>query len=219
MFKKIIYCGTPSQNKFIISGFPEQIDQVKEFEDKCCKIAAIIYPTSGGSIVEIKKDLSIYSIDSLFQKEFRLKTMNEWSKQLFDEKLGNKVEYGIIVGKSLSGKTTIANKMSSMFGSQILDMKVISDKCKAKMGTEEEPFEGEVPIQKVEEEITNIINSKQGTGTKFIFDSYTHASDEEFMKFASTFGSPSFALFLTADEKFIKERWMKKNETEEFPEE
>ena len=109
MLKKIIYCGTPSCNKFILSNFPDIIEQAKEFEDKCSKIAAMIYPTGTGNIVEIKNNnLSQYNIDSLFQKEFRLKTMSEWSKQLFEEKLGNKVEYSVIVGKSNSGKTTIA---------------------------------------------------------------------------------------------------------------
>ena len=144
--------------------------------------------------------------------------MSEWSMQLFEEKLGNKVEFSVIVGKSNSGKTTVAKQLTSMFGSTILDMKVIADKCKAKMGTEEEPFEGEVPIAKVEEEITNMIEGSKGTGAKFLFDNYTHATDEEFLKFTSKFGSPSMVVFLTADEKFIKERWMKKNEAEEFPE-
>ena len=219
MLKRIIYCGTPSCNKFILSNFPEIIEQSKEFEKSCSKIAAMIYPTGQGNIVEIKNNnLSQFNIDSIFQKEFRLKTMSEWSMQLFEEKLGNKVEFSVIVGKSNSGKTTVAKQLSSMFASTILDMKVIADKCKAKMGTEEEPFEGEVPIAKVEEEITSMIEGSKGTGAKFLFDNYTHATDEDFIKFTSKFGSPSMVVFLTADEKFIKERWMKKNEAEEFPE-
>ena len=218
MLKKIMYCGSPEINKFILTNFPDIIEQAKEFEEKCSKIAAMIYPTGTGSIVEIKNNnLSLYNIDSLFQKEFRLKTMSEWSKQLFEEKLGNKVEYGVIVGRSLSGKTTIANKMSTMVGSTILDMKKIAESCKAKMGTEEEPFEGEVPIAKVEEEINNIITGAS-KGAKFLFDSYTHATDEEFLTFVSKFGSPSFVILLTADDQFVKERWMKRNEAEEVPE-
>lgn len=222
ILRKIIYCGTPSCNKFILSNFPEQIEQAKEFEDKCCKIAAIIYPTGSGSVVEIKgNNLSLYNIDSLFQKEFRLKTMSEWSYQLFDEKLGNKVEYGVIVGKSLSGKTTIANKLAEMFGTTILDMKAITGDVKSKLGTEEEPFEGEVPIAKVEEEICRIIEASKSSPTrqKFLFDGYTHAKDADFLAFVKKFGSPDFIIFLTADDKLIKERWMKKNETEEIPEE
>ena len=78
MLNKTIYCGDQSQTKFILSNFQDIIEQAKEFESKCSKIDAMIYPTSGGSIVEIKNNsLSLYNIDSLFQKEFRLKTMNE----------------------------------------------------------------------------------------------------------------------------------------------
>lgn len=219
MLKKIIYCGTPSCNKFILSNFPDIIEQAKEFENNCAKIAAMIYPTGQGNVVEIKNNnLSQFNIDSVFQKEFRLKTMSEWSMQLFEEKLGNKVEFGVVVGKSNSGKTAIAKQLQSMFDNTIIDMKQVEGKVKAKMGTEEEPFEGEVPVAKVEEEITSMIEASKGTGQKFLFDSYTHATDEEFVNFTSKFGSPSFVVFCTADEKFIKERWMKKNEVEEFPE-
>ena len=80
MLNKIIYSGQKTVNKFILSNFPEQIDQANEFEKNCSKIAAIIYPTNNASTVEItNKELSMFNIESLFQKEFRLKTMNEWS--------------------------------------------------------------------------------------------------------------------------------------------
>jgi adenylate kinase len=32
MLKMIIYCGTPTQNKFILTNFPDMIEQAKEFE-------------------------------------------------------------------------------------------------------------------------------------------------------------------------------------------
>lgn len=109
MLNKIIYCGQPTQNRFILSSFPDIIDQATEFEKNCSKIAAMIYPTAQGATVEIKgNNLTLHNIDSLFQKNFKLQTMNEWSYQLFDEKLGNKTQYGVMAGKSLSGKTTIA---------------------------------------------------------------------------------------------------------------
>jgi len=53
MLNKIVYNGQESINKFILSNFPQQIDQVKEFETNCCKLAAIIYPTGQGSVVDI----------------------------------------------------------------------------------------------------------------------------------------------------------------------
>jgi len=35
--------------------------------------------------------------------------MSEWSFQIFNEKLGNKCEYGVLVGKSLTGKSLVAS--------------------------------------------------------------------------------------------------------------
>jgi hypothetical protein len=46
MLKKIIYSGQPSINKFILTSFPDIIEQAKEFELNCAKIAAIIYSTT-----------------------------------------------------------------------------------------------------------------------------------------------------------------------------
>jgi adenylate kinase family enzyme len=114
MLNKIIYNGQESVNKFILSNFPEQIDQVKEFEQNCCKMAAIIYPTGQGSIVDIaQRDLQNFNIESLFQKQSRLKTMNQWSSQLFQEKLGNKTEYGIACGQPNSGVDDLVKLMAS----------------------------------------------------------------------------------------------------------
>lgn len=151
MLNRIIYSGQASINKFILSNFPEQIDQVKEFECSCSKIAAIIYPTGSGPTVEItNKELSLFNIESLFQKEFRLKTMSEWSFQIFNEKLGNKIEYGVLVGKSLTGKSLVASILANNQGYTVIDMNKISEDVKGTLGTEDEPFEGDVPIAEVE---------------------------------------------------------------------
>jgi len=183
MLKKIIYSGQPHINKFILTSFPDIIEQAKEFELNCSKIAAIIYSTTDDSIVEIKNNnLSLFNIDSLFQKEFRLKTMNEWDFNVFNEKLGNKTEYGVIVGRTLAGKTTLSQYMGKSLGYTVIDMKLIAEQCKAKMGTEDEPFEGEVPIANVEKEICGKIKSSAST-CKFIFDGFTHSTPADFTKF------------------------------------
>ena len=77
MLKKVIYSGNPELNKFILTSFPDIIEQAKEFEINCARIAAIVYSTTQDKIVEIKNNnLSLFNIDSLFQKEFRLRTMD-----------------------------------------------------------------------------------------------------------------------------------------------
>lgn len=45
MLKRIIYSGDGRTN-FILSGFPDIVEQAKEFEKSCATISAIIYATS-----------------------------------------------------------------------------------------------------------------------------------------------------------------------------
>lgn len=68
LLRKIIYCGLPEKDKFILTNFPELTEQAQEFEASCAKITALIYATSEqGNQVEIKgNDLSRFNIDSMF---------------------------------------------------------------------------------------------------------------------------------------------------------
>lgn len=218
MLNKIIYSGQESQNKFILSNFPDIIEQAREFERNCANIAAMIYPSSSGSVVEIKNNnLSLYNIDSLFQKEFRLKTMDAWNYQLFDEKLGNKVSYGIISGKQFSGKSFVAGKMAERLGYTVLDMKATEAQCKAELGTPDEPYEGDVAIEKIEEKLLAQISTLSNSAQKprFVFDGFAHKSETDFLKFLGPLGLPDFILLLTAELNTIKDRYMKKEGVEE----
>ena len=113
MLRKIIYSGD-GRKKFILSSFPDIIDQAKEFEKTCAMISAIIYTTGDVAgdipIVEIKNNnLTLFNIDALFQKEHRLKTMSRWDDQKWAELIGNqKLDWSMIVGLPLQGKTTLA---------------------------------------------------------------------------------------------------------------
>lgn len=67
MIKRVIYSGDPNLNKFILTSFPDIIEQAREFETNCSKISAIIYSTTDDKIVAIKNNnLSLFNIDSLF---------------------------------------------------------------------------------------------------------------------------------------------------------
>jgi len=84
MLRKIIYSGDTNKKHFILTSFPDIIEQAKEFELSCAKIKAIIYCTSKNPTVEIKNNnLSLFNIDSYFQKDFRLRTMNIWDNDIF----------------------------------------------------------------------------------------------------------------------------------------
>jgi len=101
--------------------------------------------------------LSALNIDTLFSKEFRLKTMNEWDANTFEDHLGNKVAYGLLTGRSYSGKRTVAGELLNTIKSKIINMDQIAAELKKSMGSEEEPFEGEVSVDKVEAAIVKHI--------------------------------------------------------------
>lgn len=92
MLRKILYSGINGQNKFVLVGFPETIDQATKFEFLVSRIAAVIYTSAKGPTTEIYgNDLSSKSIESLFNKSFRVKTMNTWDESTFEEHLGKRV--------------------------------------------------------------------------------------------------------------------------------
>lgn len=148
MLKKIIYSGSTEQTKFILTSFPDIIEQAKEFETNCSRISAIIYSTTEDSTVEIKNNnLSLFNIDSLFQKEFRLKTMSSWNYSVFEEKLGQTVEYGVIMGAPNTGKTTLAQVLKNKIDYTIISMKSITDEIRSGMKNEDgEPIDPETEI-------------------------------------------------------------------------
>lgn len=83
--------------------------------------------------------------------------MNKWDYDIFQEKLGNTVEYGVVLGNWYTGKSTVAKVMADSFGYQVIDMKATAAQIKASLGTEEDPFEGEVPFADVEKAVVNHI--------------------------------------------------------------
>lgn len=102
MLKKIIFSGNENDSKYILTDFPDTIKQAQEFERECSKLTAVIFAAGGNdaqyTIEIVDNGLAIESIDSLMQKEHRLKTMRTWDESMFNEHLGNKTEWAIVLG-------------------------------------------------------------------------------------------------------------------------
>lgn len=56
----------------------------------------------------------------------------------------------MFTGRSFSGKKTAAAELANTIKSKTINMEQIAGELKKTMGTEEEPFEGDVPVDKVE---------------------------------------------------------------------
>lgn len=49
-----------------------------------------------------------------------------------------------MLGQSLSGKTELANFLAKSMGMNLIDLNAVNEKVKKTLGTEDEPFEGEL---------------------------------------------------------------------------
>lgn len=101
--------------------------------------------------------------------------MSKWDDQKWQELIGStKIDWSIVLGLPLQGKSTLASQIAKIQGSQLIDWKVIEEQVKKSLGTEEEPFEGKVPLDKVEDAVIKIIQANRSAGkrTPYIFDSF-----------------------------------------------
>lgn len=173
MLRKIIFSGQ-NNSRFILSYFPDIIEHVYDFERNVAQIAAVFYTTREGEVeVELKNNqLTLFTIDSLFEKQFRLRIVDRWDEKRFVEQMGDKINWGIIYGQWLSGKTTMCKHLGNQ-GYFVLDSKVTLEEIKKQYEEMENPPEGDIPdgvvvdrlIEKVSKQVQ--INPK----TKFLFDS------------------------------------------------
>lgn len=76
-----------------------------------------------------------------------------------EELMGSKIDFGIVLGATMSGKTTVAKEVCQSANGHLISMNVISEDVRKRLSTEDEPFEGDVPINEIEKNITELINS------------------------------------------------------------
>ena len=222
MLKRVIFSGSEG-NKFLLTNFPISPDQSAYFEAHCCKIAAIVYASAnkGEKIVEVPGNMAVATLDAIFQKDFRLKTMREWDHDQYQAFLGLKTDWCLIVGRSFSGKSTLAKELAPLVKGKVISMAALEESVKKTLGTEDEPFEGDVPIEKIEEAVVALVDADRACNEHFtyIFDDFKHKDAEAFCAFAcAKFGPAAYWIHACAEPKVAESRWKRKNESEEVPE-
>lgn len=79
--------------------------------------------------------------------------MKKWDMRAFNEHLGQKVDFGVVIGRQFAGKSTIAKYVATLSNGHVFLMSDLSEEVRKSLGNEEEPFEGEVPIGEIEKAI------------------------------------------------------------------
>jgi hypothetical protein len=77
--------------------------------------------------VEVGGNLAVANLDAVFQKQYRLKTMREWSPETFKNVMGQSIQWCLIIGKPLSGKGELAKIFAPMVGGKIIAMATIAE--------------------------------------------------------------------------------------------
>lgn len=193
MLRKVIFSGDGRTKYLLSGGFPFTVEHAKEFERTVSSISAVIYSAmqAEDSSISVRGQLSDFNIATLFQKDFRLRVLTDWDEQNWQELFDSvKVDWALVLGQPLSGKTTLANTLRKTLGGPsrvtLIDHKEIEASIKSTLGTSEEPFEGKVPLLKVEEAIAATIakDKKAGKRQLYVFDSFPgQANATEFARF------------------------------------
>ena len=194
------------------------------FEENCSAITAIVYATDGAQpTVEIKgDDLSLKNLDSVFAKDFRLRTMSNWDANTFEDALGKKVQWGIVYGRPHSGAKECAEAVKNIMRGKIINMKQISEEVRKSLATEDGEYEGDIDIEKIEDNILQLVSKDRLDNQKYcyLFSEWEHKTVTEFInKIGNEFGLPSFCIHCCADKKVIEDRWKKANEDADVGEE
>jgi len=220
MLRKCIFSGAP-KSKFILSGFPEIIDHVKEFEQNCAPITAVIYATADDPVVEIKaSNIDLFNIDSLFQKKFRLKTMTQWDPRQFEELIGSRHDYIFIQGQQLTGKTTVAKMLKDNLGFEVFDFKKIDEDLKKKLGSEDEPLET-VPTAEFQKYVFEILeeNKKRGLRKTWVLDSFVTKEADDVIALFEMLDPPSAVITCFCSDEQIENRFKAQEDAPEVTEE
>ena len=219
MLRKIIYSGQHN-HKFILNGFPDIIEQVNEFEKNCAKISAIFLTTNEGEgVVEIKNNnLTLFNIDALFQKEFRLKIIDSWDINRFNEMLGLKNDTIIVTGTWSAGKSTVCKYLHSSFGYHIVDYNQAVEEWKKRHEGDEEPPEN-IPIGEILDQLLKNLSILKQTHSKFVFDTFPGKTAQHFDSILDFLGIPDYVFHIDCDLAVRKKRYLKAAEAEEWTEE
>ena len=143
------------------------------------------------------------------QKDNRLKAMRCWDEATFNEHLGDRTNYAIILGGSQSGKTLVATTIAGSTKGKVLDLKVIAEDIAKALGGDEAEEAPAVTAADVQKKVLEDIEADKAAGEKYfyLFDGRYHDTVEQMADFlVSSLGAPAHIIMCKAEEKELVER-------------
>lgn len=102
--------------------------------------------------------------------------MYEWDFGEFEKLMGNAINYGVVLGQRLSGKSEVSKIMTSIMGYKVIDMNVIKKKL-AEVLAEIQETDAEnvkVSMESIYQKIDAMIQDEknQKPKPKYVFDGF-----------------------------------------------
>ena len=133
--------------KLILSSFPTNMVELKEFENNLCYISKYIILTENHTLSSINNEdsIAVYCYKNNLLTSLNPKYLNEYK---IEECLDMTKDINIVYGLPQSGKTTIAKHLKDKYNFELLDFKELTEKVKkTKVDPENPDAEPEINFQ------------------------------------------------------------------------
>ncbi|CAD8057877.1 unnamed protein product [Paramecium sonneborni] len=198
----------PTQNKFVLTHFPEKYQEFRIFEDKLFPITGLINFLKEGKSVSFSAKMNPVLHYSSEGKNLIIQNEDIGSFQSY---VTRRVQYGIVVGPQMTGKTTFAKYISQKFGYNLIEWEPTIAQLKEKLAPASGEQLEEVTLPQIikyyKELFSNITNDK------YLFDGFPPGCDKpELITQFMNLGSASWILNIVVDQNNQWIRYKIKNE-------
>lgn len=205
MLKRIIYSGS-GQQRFVLTGFPEEVEQLKLLEETCARIdwEFYLHPSE-------ESPLSSYSgacIETYMHSTHRLTASSSFNFASMDKYHGEQTQYVLVHGPKLSGKTAVSKMIAERFGYTLLDVASSTEELKKKLATEEVPADSvAVNFDQVLKHMQDRMSGRKNRKEKFVVDVFPLENPETLPTVLNAFGPPTRYLELDFPLDYVKARY------------
>ena len=206
--RKVLY-SDPSSKKFIVTNVPNDNDFFEKFNQNCCNVNFALAFTHQQNFV-LSLPTERHPIAN-FHSQGKLILVDSPSLNIVDNFIQSKCRFGIVIGPTLSGKTTVTNHLLGKYATEVLKFDEATEILKKKLSTEENPVE-DVPFPEMIKYIKEKLNSLKKSDI-FIIDGLPFTVDQLNLLFNNC-GYPDFVINLSMSREIGIKRLKAKNESE-----
>lgn len=223
LLRKVFYADPRTNNKYIFSNLPSNVNFLNNFETNVCPFDFVIYLTKlpGNEAENRAQNFNPDYLELIgeYHTKGKLIEVGQDTLEPIDFYAEKTNKYGLLVGATGSGKTTIANSLKLVPGLKVVTYDAYVEELIKKLSTDDNPIETLAPTEVYKH--LNIEMNKAPTTLTYLLDGFK--VDEEgvgiLQNVQATLGKPLFFLRMTTTPSVVLDRYKAKNDVAEPGEE